>query len=281
MHRDELQQRIEDLFEKQEKSDKARALLKECRELLMQGEIRVAEPIDVFNAEGLRPWKVNVWVKKAIVLMASSGDLQKMQTAHPEVWGTEVDTLPWRHGVPNSCRMPLGSHMREGAYMGPGVTCMPPSVIQIGTYIGESSAIDSMVSIGLGAQIGSGTQLSCRVTIGGWMIPLDHLPTIVEDGALLGTGSGVYDGAMVGKGAILLAGTQMIPSLGILDLRDGSHTQREAGKPLIVPPNSIVAMGSRAVLGGVAIQTPVIVGRRTGPDARSWERYSDIAFAIP
>jgi 2,3,4,5-tetrahydropyridine-2-carboxylate N-succinyltransferase len=210
--------------------------------------------------------------------MASSGDLLKMNTAHPEVWGTEVDTLPWRRDVPNSCRMPLGSHMREGAYMGLGVTCMPPSAIQIGSYIGERSAIDSMVSIGLGAQIGSSVQLSCRATIGGWMMPLDQLPTIVEDGVLLGTGCGVYDGAMIGKGAILLAGTQIIPSLGILDMRDGSHIQREAGKPIMVPPNTILAMGSRAILGGIAIQTPVIVGRRTGPDARSWERYTDITF---
>ena len=281
MDNDELQKKIEDLFAQPVSSPESKSLLATVRQRLSEGALRVAEPVESLSAAGPRAWKVNIWVKKAILLMARLGDIQKVKGAQLDSYGAEMDTLPWLYTSPAMCRMPLGSSLREGAFLSPGVTCMPPSVLQIGCHVGSGTTIDSMVSIGLGAQIGSGVQLSCRATIGGWIAPLDDLPTIIEDGALLGTGSGVYDGSQIGAKAVLLAGTQILSSLGLYDLGTESMLPRIKGEPLRVPENAIVAMGSRPVgTRGMHIQLPIIVGKRQGPHVRDWEMYTDLQLML-
>ena len=281
MDNDELQKKIEDLFTQPVSSPENKSLLATVRQRLGEGILRVAEPVEPLSAAGTRTWRVNIWVKKAILLMARLGEMQKVKGPQPDSYGVELDTLPWLYTSPAMCRMPLGSNLRDGAYLSPGVTCMPPSVLQIGCHIGSGTTVDSMVSIGVGAQIGSGVHLSCRATIGGWIAPLDDLPTIIEDGALLGTGTGVYDGTQIGAKAVLLAGTQILSSLGIYDLGTESMLPRIKGEPLRVPEGAIVAMGSRPVgTSGMHIQLPIIVGKRQGSHAKDWEMYTDLQLTL-
>lgn len=274
MNNAELEQQIQALFRKPERTPAALRLLSAVREALQAGTARVVTPPG--PGFGRPEWTVNLWVKQGLLLMANLGLLASQEGASR---GVEMDTLPWRTGVPDGTRMPAGSSIRTGSFLEPGVTFMPPSVLQIGTYIGSGTAIDSFVNIGIAAQIGKGVQLSSRSTVGGWLMPLQATPTIVEDGAVLGVGSGVYDGAQIGERAVLLAGTQVIPSLGVYDTESAAMLPVDAGKPLRIPAGAIVAMGSRPIGAGIAIQIPVIVGRRTGNSPQDWVRFTDLHFS--
>ena len=213
-----LQAAVEVLASKPERSSAALELLAEVRCGLGTGKLRVASP-SLADTQGSEParWQVHTWVKVAILLMSRLGVLTGMPAVANGMSGTEADTTPWRKTPPPGCRVPVGSLVREGAYLAEGVTCLPPSVLQLGCHVGPGTVIDSMVSVGLGAQVGAGVQLSCGAIVGGAIVPLQKLPTIIEDGVLMGSASGVFDGAQLGRNSILLAGTQIIPALGIYD----------------------------------------------------------------
>lgn len=280
MNHTDLIDDVEALYAAPKRSSAALDLLAAVRCGLGDGTIRVASPEPAGGEGEPGKWTVHPWVKKAMLLMSSLGTLTQNRPPYGSS-STELDTLPWRQTPPPSCRVPEGYAIREGAFLGTGVTCLPPAVIQLGAYVGERTVIDSMVSIGAGVQIGTRAQLSCRSTIGGWVLPVDQLPTIIEDEALVGTGSGIYDGAQIGRGAVLLAGTQILPSLGIYDLGTESMLVRAKGEPLRVPPRAIVAMGSRPVgTGGAHVQMPIIVGQRRGPRIQDWEMYMDLSLQL-
>lgn len=276
-----LQSAVEQLAARPERSPAALELLAEVRRGLSAGTLRVASPNATAGDPGAAPaWQVHTWVKIALLLMSRLGALTGTAAAPNSMGGTELDTTPWLKTPPRNSRVPAGSLIREGAHLADGVTCLPPSVLQIGCHVGAGTVVDSMCSIGIGAQVGAGVQLSCGSIVGGALVPLESTPTIVEDGVLMGSASGVFDGAHIGRNAILLAGTQIIPSLGLYD------SQQERAMPLDngvlhVPEDSIVAMGTRpAGRGGIQLQTAVIVGRRHGPTVAEWEMYIDLPHLL-
>jgi 2,3,4,5-tetrahydropyridine-2-carboxylate N-succinyltransferase len=175
---------------------------------------------------------------------------------------------PWRV-------VPGGSAARRGVHLEPGVTMMPPSYANIGAWVGRGSMIDSHVLVGSCAQVGEGVHLSAAVQLGGVLEPAGARPVIVEDGAFVGGGAGLYEGVTVSRGAVVGAGTVLTGQSRLFDLVHEQELRGTPESPLVVPPGAVVVPGSRqlgsawAVERGLAVSVPVITKYRdAGTDAR-------------
>src|SRR4029434_4947460 len=164
--------------------------------------------------------------------------------------------------------VPGGSAVRDGAYIAPGVICMPPMYINIGAWIGEQSLIDSHALVGSCAQVGARVHVSAGAQIGGVIEPVGALPVIIEDEALVGGNTGIYEGCVFRGRAVVGAGTVRTGSTPVYDLVKGEIIRPTADRPLVVPEGAVVVPGARAVTAGkgpdwgLALATPVIVKYR-------------------
>ena len=234
-------------------------LLQRFRDYLNRGTIRAASIID-------GAWLVNQWVKKGVLLHARWGTLSDVSLFEQRTH-FDYDTLPARHfTLDERVRVPEGSMIRDGCYLGPGVTCMPPSFVNLGCWIGPDTSLDSHVMIGPCAQIGAGVRISSGTQIGGVLTPLEAFPAIVEDHVVIGGNCGIYDGVFIGEGALLHAGTVLTAQSRVYDLRNKRVYRAGLGQPLAIPPRAIVMPGARpltkgaAAQSGLLIQMPIIVG---------------------
>src|SRR5579872_5960443 len=162
----------------------AREMFARLREALSNGSVRAAEP-DPSSPIG---WRVNAWVKQGILLGFRFGDLVDASMDHGRVPFYDKDTLPLkRPGLAAGVRIvPGGSSVRDGAYLAPGVICMPPMYVNIGAWVGEGSMIDSHALVGSCAQIGARVHISASAQIGGVIEPVGAMPVIIEDEVLIG-----------------------------------------------------------------------------------------------
>lgn len=278
-----LQEEIEQLVAAGGAADKgaARAAFERLRSALASGAVRAAEP-DPTSPIG---WRVNGWVKQGILLGFRFGDTVDRSMDHGRWPFFDKDTLPLRRGdASQGVRIvPGGSSIRDGAYLGPGVICMPPMFINIGAWIGDHSMIDSHALVGSCAQVGQRVHVSAGAQIGGVLEPVGALPVIVEDEVLIGGSSGIYEGAVIKRRAIIAAGTILTGSTPVYDLITGSVIRPDRGTPIVIPENAVVVPGGRQVTEergrgwGLSLATPVIVKYRdSGTDTRteleSWIR---------
>ena len=246
--------------------DAARAMFEQLRAALSAGEVRAAEP-DRSSPIG---WRVNTWVKQGILLGFRYGDNADVSADHGRWPFFDKDTLPLRRfTVADNVRVvPGGSTIRDGAYIAPGVICMPPMYINIGAYVGEGTLIDSHALVGSCAQIGTHVHISAAAQIGGVIEPVGALPVVIEDDVLVGGNTGIYEGAVVKARAVIAAGTVLTGSTPIYDLPNGRIIKPDAGQPLVVPEGAVVVPGARAVTAGkgpewnLSLATPVIVKYR-------------------
>src|SRR5882672_1449263 len=120
-----------------------RALFAEFKSQLNRGEIRAAER----KADGT--WSVNAWVKQGILLGFRMGRLIEMSPSS-SLRFFDKDTYPVRPTtVADNVRIvPGGSSIRDGAYVAPGVVCMPPMYVNVGAYVDEGTMIDSHALVG-------------------------------------------------------------------------------------------------------------------------------------
>ena len=139
--------------------------------------------------------------------------------------------------------MPGGSTVRDGAYLGRGVICMPPMYINIGAWVGDGTLVDSHALVGSCAQIGSRVHLSAAAQIGGVLEPVGALPVIIEDDVLVGGNCGVYEGAVVKRRAVLASGVILTRSTPIYDLPNERIIEPAPGQPLVVPEGAVVVPG--------------------------------------
>ena len=164
--------------------------------------------------------------------------------------------------------VPGGSSIRDGAYIAPGVVCMPPMFVNAGAYVDEGTMIDSHALVGSCAQIGKRVHLSAAAQIGGVLEPVGAVPVVIEDDVLVGGGCGVYEGTIVRERAVLAAGTILTGSTPVYDLAREKIYQRTADAPLEIPAGAVVVPGSRNVRGevgqawGLSLYAPVIVKYR-------------------
>jgi 2,3,4,5-tetrahydropyridine-2-carboxylate N-succinyltransferase len=245
---------------------RAREAFARLRAALSAGEVRAAEPA----AEAPAGWRVNAWVKRGILMGFRVGDTIDVTVDHGRWPFFDKDTLPLkRMNVAAGVRIvPGGSSVRDGAYVGKRVICMPPMYINIGAYVGDESLVDSHALVGSCAQIGRRVHVSAAAQIGGVLEPVGALPVVVEDDVLIGGNCGVYEGAIVKKRAVLAAGTILTRSTPIYDVPNGTVIEPRPGEPLVVPEGAVVVPGSRALGAGrarewgLSVSAPIIVKYR-------------------
>ena len=249
------------------------------RRALDSGEIRAAHPDP--NAPG--GWRVDSAVQAAILgLFANretrTWDLDGAMQFRDRVGLPVKDLLdsteaqaalaagkPWRV-------VPGGSSVRDGVYLAPGVTIMPPSFINIGAWVGEGTLVDSHVLVGSCAQIGSRVHLSAGVQIGGVLEPPGRRPVIVEDEVFVGAQAALLEGVLVQRGAVIAAGVVLTGTSRLYDLARERVIVGTLNEPLVVPAGAVVAPGVRGVSGdfaaahGLALSAAIIVKYR---DART------------
>jgi 2,3,4,5-tetrahydropyridine-2-carboxylate N-succinyltransferase len=265
----ELASTIERLFAEQDPSRAdARAAVLALLDLLERGSVRAAEPV------GGR-WETRAWVKKGILLGFRVGENVALDVP-PVFHFRDRDLFATATPAASVRIVPGGSVVRRGAFLGDGVVVMPPAFVNVGAYVGERSMIDSHALVGSCAQIGRDVHVSAAAQIGGVLEPVGSLPVVIEDGAFVGGGCGVYEGTHVGAGAILAAGVVLTRSVPLIDLVRESVVRATGDEPLVIPDGAVVVPGSRPARGafaeksGVALTTPVIVKYRDrGTDARS------------
>lgn len=274
---------IERLYQQGASADKSesRAVFAKLREELSAGRVRSAEP-DASAASG---WRVNAWVKQGILVGFRCGDLVDLSTEGGRWFFADKDTLPLkRMDTGMGVRVvPGGSSIRDGAYVGKGVICVPPMYINIGAYVDDSSLVDSHALVGSCAQIGKRVHISAGAQIGGVIEPVGAMPVIVEDDALIGGNTGIYEGAIIKARAVIAAGTILTGSTPVYDLVRGEVIRPTAERPLVVPEGAVVVPGARAVTvgkgpeWGLSLSTPVIVKYRdsrtdTRTELEAWIR---------
>jgi 2,3,4,5-tetrahydropyridine-2,6-dicarboxylate N-succinyltransferase len=249
----------------------------ELKEGLNSGTIRAAEPIGraAQPAAGTATgWRVNAWVKMGILLGFRIGELKDMSADHGKLPFFDKATFPLKKlSADSGVRVvPGGSSIRDGCFIAPGVTCMPPMYVNAGAYVDEGTMIDSHALVGSCAQVGKRVHLSAASQLGGVLEPVGALPVIIEDDVLIGGNCGVYEGTVVKRRAVLGAGVILTGSTPVYDLVRGEILRRDGDDPLVIPEEAVVVPGSRPVSSGVtsgkgkewnlSLYTPVIVKYR-------------------
>jgi 2,3,4,5-tetrahydropyridine-2,6-dicarboxylate N-succinyltransferase len=235
----------------------------ELRTELTEGRLRAAEP----DPETSTGWRVNPWVKQGILLGFRLGKLEKMGGDFSFV---DKSTYPARRfGLQEGVRIvPGGSSIREGAFLAPGVVCMPPMYVNAGAYVDENTMVDSHALVGSCAQIGKRVHLSAGAQIGGVLEPINATPVIIEDDVLIGGNTGVYEGTLVRRSAVLAAGTILTRGTPVYDIVRNQVLKSSADQPLIIPEGAVVVPGARELKRGAdpawgwSLYTPVIVKYR-------------------
>ena len=204
--------------------------------LLDSGKARVAER----QEDG--SWKVNQWLKKAVLLSFRLNPMQVIKGGPGDaVWWDKVASKfdGWSanefekagfRAVPNAV-------VRHSAYVAPGVVLMP-SFVNLGAYVGEGTMVDTWATVGSCAQIGRNVHLSGGVGIGGVLEPMQAGPTLREEHCFIGARSEVVEGCIVREGSVLGMGVYIGKSTKIVDRATGEIFYGE------VPPYSVVVAGT-------------------------------------
>jgi len=218
----------------------ARDAVEEALDLLDRGKARVAEKLP--GAVGPNSWKVNQWLKKAVLLSFRLNDNGLINGGPGQA--TWWDKIPskmdgWGENRFKDAgfRAVPGAIVRRSAFIGRDVVLMP-SFVNLGAYVDEKTMVDTWVTVGSCAQIGKNVHLSGGVGIGGVLEPLQANPTIIEDDCFIGARSEVVEGVIVGEGSVLSMGVFISASTKIIDRASGRiHVGH-------VPPYSVVVPGS-------------------------------------
>ena len=267
-----LRDRIEQLYEASSVGDEHLAAFEELKAELNAGRVRAAELDPAAEPTG---WRVNPWVKKGILIGFRAGALREMSVGGWPFF--DKHTFPLKSfEVASGVRIvPGGSSIRDGCFVAPGVTCMPPMYINAGAYVDEGTMVDSHALVGSCAQVGKRVHLSAGAQVGGVLEPVGALPVIIEDEVLVGGNGGIYEGTVVKRRAVLGAGTILTGATPVYDLVRSQVYRREGNRPLVIPEQAVVVPGSRAVSSGVgrewqlSLYTPVIVKYRDPKTERS------------
>ena len=205
-------------------------------ELLDKGQERVAEK----GQNGA--WKVNQWLKKAVLLSFRLNDMVEIAGAPGGAnWWDKVPSKFSGMAAADfrkaDFRAVPGAIVRRSAYIAPKVVLMP-SFVNLGAYVDTGTMVDTWVTVGSCAQIGRNCHLSGGVGIGGVLEPMQAGPTIIEDNCFIGARSEVVEGVVIGEGSVLSMGVFIGASTTIIDRASG---ERFMGR---VPPYSVVVSGS-------------------------------------
>lgn len=248
----DLQQQIQtawsdrNLLQETQYSDAVKAVI----EAVDKGNLRVAEP----TADG---WKVNEWVKQAILMYFSIQPMETISLSPFEFY----DKMKLKNNYKDlGVRVVPHAIARYGAYIAKGSILMP-SYVNIGAYVDEGTMVDTWATVGSCAQIGKHVHLSGGVGIGGVLEPLQASPVIIEDGCFIGSRCIVVEGVIVEKEAVLGANVVLTQSTKIIDV-SGPEPVEYKGR---VPARSVVIPGTYAKkfpAGDYNVSCALIIGQR-------------------
>lgn len=234
-------------------SEEIRAAIRATVDAVDKGVLRCAEPVDLERSE----WRVNEWVKKAIILYFP---IQKMRTirAGELEW---YDKIELKHDFDRlGVRVVPHGMARYGAYIAPGAVMMP-SYVNIGAYVDTGTMVDTWATVGSCAQIGKHVHLSGGVGIGGVLEPVQAAPVIIEDNCFIGSRAIVVEGAHICHEAVLGSNVVITGSTHIIDVT-GTEPKEYRG---YVPPRSVVIAGTypkKFPAGEYSVACALIIGQR-------------------
>jgi len=248
----DIQNIIEQAWDNREllKEERVVSTIRQVVDLLDKGELRVAEPFE----DG---WRVNEWVKKAVVLYFP---IQKMETLEAGIFEYH-DKIPLKKNFKErGIRVVPNAVARHGAYISKG-TILMPSYVNIGAYVDKGTMVDTWATVGSCAQIGKNVHLSGGVGIGGVLEPLQAAPVIIEDDVFVGSRCIVVEGVRVEKEAVLGAGVTLTMSTKIIDVTQEAPVEYKG----IVPSRSVVIPGTYPKTfpaGTYHVPCALIIGKR-------------------
>jgi 2,3,4,5-tetrahydropyridine-2,6-dicarboxylate N-succinyltransferase len=249
---DQLKNLVEQAWEE-------RSLLKEAQyvqaienvlELLDKGKLRVAERLN----EG---WKVNEWIKKAVILYFPTRKMQTIEAGPFEFH----DKIPLKKGFAQlGVRVVPHALARYGSFLAPDVIMMP-SYVNIGAYVDSGTMVDTWATVGSCAQVGKNVHLSGGVGIGGVLEPVQAAPVIIEDNCFIGSRCIIVEGVRIEQEAVLGANVVITGSTKIIDVT-GSEPVIYTG---YVPPRAVVIPGTMPktfAAGTYQVPCALIIGKR-------------------
>ena len=252
---EELRTTVEKAWEERERLRDAatQQAVRDVIGLVDKGLLRTAEPVDPEKSE----WRVNEWVKKAVILYFPMQPMRRMEAGELE-W---YDKMELKHGYEElGVRAVPHAVARYGAYIAPGAILMP-SYVNIGAYVDTGTMVDTWATVGSCAQIGRHVHLSGGAGIGGVLEPVQAAPVIVEDNCFIGSRSIVVEGAHICREAVLGSNTVITGSTNIIDVT-GPEPVTYKG---YVPARSVVVPGSyrkQFPAGEYSVSCALIIGRR-------------------
>ena len=256
----ELQNLIAQAWENREllKDEKYANAVRAVIEEVDKGRLRTAYKTEV-------TWRVNEWVKQAILLYFA---IQPMQTWNVEPFEFYDKMLLKKDYASLGVRAVPHAVARYGAYIGRSVVLMP-SYVNIGAYVDEGTMVDTWATVGSCAQIGKNVHLSGGVGIGGVLEPLQATPVIIEDGCFVGSRCIVVEGVVVEREAVLGANVVLTQSTKIIDVT-GNTPIEYRGR---VPARSVVIPGTYTKhfpAGEYQVGCALIIGeRKTSTDLKT------------
>lgn len=249
----ELQNIIEKTWENREllKEKDVIIAIKTVISELDRGALRVAEPLEDGS------WKVNDWIKKAVILYFP---IQKMATIEVGPFEFHDKMALKTNYAKQGVRVVPHAIARYGAYLANGVVMMP-SYVNIGAFVDSGTMVDTWATVGSCAQIGKNVHLSGGVGIGGVLEPVQAAPVIIEDGAFIGSRAIIVEGVRIGKEAVIGAGVTLTASSKIIDVT-GDEPKEFKG---YVPDRSVVIPGTitkKFAAGEYGVPCALIIGQR-------------------
>ena len=217
-----------------------RAAVEEALRLLNEGHLRVAEP-------HAGAWRVNEWLKKAVLLSFRINDNRVMDAGQLSFY----DKVPLKYGGWNAekfaaagVRVVPPATVRHGAHIAANVVLMP-SYVNVGAYVDSGTMVDTWATVGSCAQIGKNVHLSGGVGIGGVLEPLQAGPTIIEDNCFIGARSEIVEGVVVETGAVISMGVFIGQSTRIYDRERDVITQGRVPAGAVVVPGTLPAANGK------------------------------------
>lgn len=243
----------------------ARIAVEDLLDALERGDVRAA----VREANGR--WNAVTWVKAGIMLGYRVSDVVEMgrvKESSFRFFDREVFSARELTVADGIRIVPGGSIIRRGCYVAAGVICMPPMLINIGSYVGTGTTVDSHALVGSCAQVGERVHLSAAAQLGGVLEPANAAPVVIEDDVFIGGNCGIYEGTVVRRRAVIATGVILTRGTPVYDLVRETVHRAEHGAPLEIPEGAVVVPGTRPITTGwgaaqhLSLQTPIIVKYR-------------------
>jgi 2,3,4,5-tetrahydropyridine-2-carboxylate N-succinyltransferase len=225
-------------------------------ELLDSGRARVAEP------DGNGGWRVNQWLKQAVLMSFRLTDSAPMATAAGAYDKVPLKFQGWGENRFREAgfRAVPGAVVRRSAHIARNVVLMP-SFVNLGAYVDEGTMVDTWATVGSCAQIGKNVHLSGGVGIGGVLEPLQANPVVIEDDCFIGARSEVVEGVIVERGSVLSMGVFLSATTKIVDRSTGEVFMGRVPSYSVVVPGSLPGKPLPDGSPGPSLYCAVIVKR--------------------